>query len=143
MENATKALLIAAAVLIAIVLIAVGIRILSSTSGTVDQVESLSTTMETSIFNSQYTQYDGKQTGTAVKKLINQAKTYNATVTDTNKKIKISTVLDTSKGLKTHTNAYADETVNTILSEINVNYTYTVTVSISSTTGLVNGIKIQ
>ena len=143
MENASKALLIAGSVLIAIVLIAVGIKILNSTTRVTKQVDDLSTTMEVSMFNSQYTQYEGKQNGTAVKKLINQAKTYNATVTDANKKIKITTVRTSTNGLNNHGNAYAERTVNTILGEINVNSTYTVTVSISASTGLVNGIKVQ
>ena len=78
-----------------------------------------------------------------MKKLINQAKTYNATVTDANKKIKITTVRTSTNGLNNHGNAYAERTVNTILGEINVNSTYTVTVSISASTGLVNGIKVQ
>ena len=43
MENATKALIIAASVLIAIVLIALGIRILSSTGRSAEQVDSAAT----------------------------------------------------------------------------------------------------
>lgn len=70
MENATKALLIAGSVLIAIVLIAVGIKILSSTSGVTKEVDNLSSTMEASIFNSRFTQYEGTQKGSSVKALI-------------------------------------------------------------------------
>ncbi len=54
MENATKALLIAGSVLIAILLIAVGLRIFSSTNGT---TEATKTTMEATAittFNSQF-----------------------------------------------------------------------------------------
>ncbi len=143
MENATKALLIAGSVLIAIVLIAVGIKILGSTSGTVNQVESVSNAMEKSIFNSQYTQFEGAQKGTAVKKLINQAKTYNATVTDANKKIKITTVANSEKGLGRHKNVYSEPTVNGILDEIQVSYNYTVFIDTNPNTGFVNSITIQ
>ena len=59
MENATKALLIAASVLIVIVLIAVGLRILSSTRGTTNQVENVTKTVEASIFNAQFEKYMG------------------------------------------------------------------------------------
>lgn len=69
MENATKALLIAGSVLIAIVLIAVGIKILGSTSGVTEQVGQLSNSLETSIFNSQYTQYEGTQKRSAIRAL--------------------------------------------------------------------------
>lgn len=71
MENATKALLIAASVLIAIVLIAVGINILSSTSGVTNQVDSVSQSMAQSIFNSQFTPYLGNSvSGTQAKALV-------------------------------------------------------------------------
>lgn len=141
MENATKALLIAGSVLIAIVLIAVGIKILGSTSGTVNQVESVSNAMEKSIFNSQYTQFEGAQKGTAVKKLINQAKTYNATVKDVNKKIKIKT---TAEGLNSYPRGTTDaDNLSTICDQIQISKTYTIRVDIDGTTGFVNRITIQ
>lgn len=143
MENATKALLIAGSVLIAIVLIAVGIKILGSTSGTVNQVESVSNAMEKSIFNSQYTQFEGAQKGTAVKKLINQAKTYNATVKDANKKIKITTVANLEKGLERHDNVDSEAEVNGILDEIQVSYNYTVSIQTNPNTGFVNSIEVK
>lgn len=141
MENATKALLIAGSVLIAIVLIAVGIKILGSTSGTVNQVESVSNAMEKSIFNSQYTQFEGEQKGTAVKKLINQAKTYNATVKDANRRIKIKT---TATGLDSHPQGISDAAnINKICDQIKISNTYTIKVDIDGTTGFVNRITIQ
>lgn len=141
MENATKALLIAGSVLIAIVLIAVGIKILGSTSGTVNQVESVSNAMEKSIFNSQYTQFEGAQKGTAVKKLINQAKTYNATVKDENRKIKIKTTAEGLHGCPDETTVADD--LNTICDQIQISKTYTIRVDIDGTTGFVNRITIQ
>lgn len=72
MENATKALLIAGSVLIAIVLIAVGIKILSSTQGVTNSVEEVSDSMSKSVFNSQFTDYDGTQTGAQVRALLNK-----------------------------------------------------------------------
>ena len=73
MENATKALLIAASVLIAIVLIAVGIKILSSTQGVTNEVDKVSDATSKAVFNSQFTDYEGTQTGTQVKALLNKA----------------------------------------------------------------------
>lgn len=73
MENATKALLIAASVLIVIVLIAVGIKILSSTQGVTNQVDEVSGIMSQSVFNSRFTDYEGNQTGAQVKALLNKA----------------------------------------------------------------------
>lgn len=71
MENATKALLIAASVLIVLVLIGVGLKILSSTSGVTNQVGDVSTSMSASIFNSQFSSYFSSSTsGAQVKALI-------------------------------------------------------------------------
>lgn len=72
MENATKALLIAGAVLIAIVLIAVGIKILGSTQGVTNSVDGVSDAMSKSVFNSQFTDYEGTQSGAEVKALLNK-----------------------------------------------------------------------
>ena len=73
MENATKALLIAASILIVIVLIAVGIKILASTQGVTDRVDEVSDIMAPAVFNSQFTDYEGTQTGAQVKSLLNKA----------------------------------------------------------------------
>lgn len=48
MENATKALIIAAAVLIAIVLISIGVSILSSSGNATDEVNTTAQQMENS-----------------------------------------------------------------------------------------------
>lgn len=59
MENASKALLIAGSVLIAILLIAVGVRIFNSTSGTGEQVEGTMKTTEVTMFNNKFMPYIG------------------------------------------------------------------------------------
>lgn len=71
MENASKALLIAAAVLIVILLIAFGMRILNSNEDTGEQADqqAQSTSMQT--FNARITQYAGKnKTGKTVRDLV-------------------------------------------------------------------------
>lgn len=71
MENASKALLIAASVLIAIVLIAVGIKILGSAQGVTNSVDTVSQSLEVSIFNAQFTKYEGRINIAEVKQLLN------------------------------------------------------------------------
>lgn len=78
MENATKALIIAGAVLIAIVLIAVGMKILGSTKGVTDNVDNISDTMSKSMFNSQFEQYEGYQKGSTVRTLFSKLVANNA-----------------------------------------------------------------
>lgn len=80
MENASKALLIAGAILLAILIIAIGMFIYNSAQSTVnDSMTSLST-QEIDAFNNQFISYEGQQTGSNVKALIGRlvanAKTY-------------------------------------------------------------------
>ena len=72
MENASKALLIAAAVLIAIVLIAIGIKVLSSSQNLTSGVGETAESTAISIHNSQYTDFIGIQTGTQVRALLSK-----------------------------------------------------------------------
>ena len=80
MENATKALIIAGSILIVIVLIALGISILSSTSDVTDQVDSVSDSMAQSVFNSQFNSYFGNSiSGTQTKALVQKVISNNTT----------------------------------------------------------------
>ena len=79
MENATKALIMAGAILIAILLIGVGILILRSTKGMEGQVDSVSSAMEVKTFNSQFEQYVGTNIpAVQVKSLISTVNASNA-----------------------------------------------------------------
>ena len=80
MENASKALLIAGAILLCILIIAIGMFIYNSAQSTItDSMTSLSTE-EIDAFNNQFTSYEGAQTGSQVKalmgRLIGNADTY-------------------------------------------------------------------
>ena len=59
MENASKALLIAGAILIAILLISVAVLIINSTSSMSDRVSKQSSTMDTQSFNANLLSYTG------------------------------------------------------------------------------------
>ena len=70
MENATKGLIIAASVLIALMLITIGIRMVNSTRGTIKQTEDNLSDAEVDRFNSQFEAYEGTGIrGTVVKQL--------------------------------------------------------------------------
>ena len=81
MENASKALLIAAAVLIAIVLVAFGMQIFNSTGDTSEDVEpigdwmSLKTTVAR--IHMQFSEYNGNQKGSVIHKIFEEASEYN------------------------------------------------------------------
>lgn len=79
MENASKALIMAGAILIAILLISAGLIILNSTKGVQEQSSRASKTMEVGVFNSQFTKYCGDRVlGSKVKDLYNFVASYKA-----------------------------------------------------------------
>ena len=79
MENASKALLIAGAILIVIVLIGIGVMIINSTGSMQDQVGSTSDTMAYETFNSQFTSYEGSGRSAAqIKSLVSKVNASNA-----------------------------------------------------------------
>lgn len=70
MENATKALLIAAAVLIAIILISLGVSIVSSAQDQINRSNTALNSAEIESFNSQFRSYEGAAvSGTKVRTL--------------------------------------------------------------------------
>lgn len=70
MENVSKALLIAGAILVCILIVAVGMWIYNSSSGKItDSISSLST-QEIDVHNTKFTIYDGEQSGGQIKSLI-------------------------------------------------------------------------
>ena len=82
MENASKALLIAGAILIVIVLISIGMLIVNSTNDGVDVATDIATSQAAQSFNSQFTKYAGtKVKGSTVKSLYETVVAANATAT--------------------------------------------------------------
>ena len=74
MENASKALIIAGAILVAILLISIGVIVINSTGNMQDQVKDSSDSMAIQTFNAQFTPYDGTNlTAAQVKQLKNIA----------------------------------------------------------------------
>jgi len=132
MENATKALIIAAAVLIAILLIAFGMRIFNTTAGTSDNVKTTMTATEIATFNGKFTQHHGGNKSLAVvRSLADKVIAHNTVETH---KVKMAI------GGKT-----ATDNANTIMSNISSlsGSTFTINVSIDPNTGLVTLITIS
>jgi len=72
MENASKALLIAGAILIAILLIAIAMYVYSTSQGNVNQAMASLDVQQIQSLNQAWLNYEGKQTGSQVKALINR-----------------------------------------------------------------------
>lgn len=137
MENATKALIIAASVLIVIVLIAIGIKLLGSSQGVTNEVGEVSDAMGKSTFNSQFTDYVGVQLGTQVKTVLSKAAaTYRR---DSSREVFVS--VTGGAGLTSGTYDTANE-IASVMSSLRANSSYTVGVTYDLN-GYVNSITIR
>lgn len=130
MENASKALIIAGSVLIAILVISLGLLIFKSTSGTTDQTQELGETLEIQQFNSQFLKYCGDSVkGSQVRILCEVIIAHNANSEDS-KKVKIFNTDDVNE-------------ISTKRNSIKTNQSYKVTQHINKPTGLIDYITVE
>lgn len=129
MENASKALIIAGAILLAILLISLGIMIFNQAQDTINN--SGMTQAELTAFNQKFTKYEGKQKGSVVRSLVQEVIASNSDENNSDAKRLISVTIGSTKleGDKIVTK----DIVNT--------KTYTVTMEY--TNGRVSNINIQ
>lgn len=89
MENATKALLIAAAVLIAILIITLGLVVYNNSASTVNQANLSS--QEIQAQNEKFTRYNGtNKRGSEVNSLLQTVLNYNLNTTDDGNKVTVT-----------------------------------------------------
>lgn len=96
MENASKALIIAGAILLAILLISLGIMIFAQAQDTVNN--SGMNKAATTSFNNKFLKYEGTRKGSEVKALVNEAIAENADDNNSSNSISVK-VLYNSKDL--------------------------------------------
>ncbi|MBE5822123.1 MAG: hypothetical protein E7311_06035 [Clostridiales bacterium] len=84
MENASKALLIAGAILLVIAIIAIAVGIVSSTRGTIGSAENQIDSMAIQMHNKQFEVYEGKLTYKQVKELFSLIIANNSKTQDNN-----------------------------------------------------------
>ena len=85
MENASKALIIAGAILLSILLISLGILIFSQAQDVVQN--NGMTQAEITAFNAKWTKYEGSQKGSVVKTMIQEVMASNADSNNANRQI--------------------------------------------------------
>lgn len=123
MENASKALIIAGAILLAILLISLGIMIFNQAQDTVNN--SGMSQAELQAFNNKFLKYEGTRTGSEVKALVNEVIASNADPNNVSaKRIVLVNSWTSAKQIKT----------SNILTE----KSYTVELGYDSKTGAVN-----
>lgn len=153
MENASKALIIAGAILLSILIIAIGMYIYNSSQnsiyGAADQISS----QEKDAFNSQWTTYDENQPGSNVKSLIGKLVTNAQTNKEEQTKLPQLAYCATAKDMEdnnwcTVTSKVGDNSTIGVTdfgkcrSAIESRHTYYVQLRYSEATGLVDGIII-
>lgn len=137
MENASKALIIAGAILLSILIISLGIMILNQARDTINGAGM--SQAEIQAFNSKFTQYEGSRRGSVVRSLLQEVIANNAT--DENKDAgRLITVqygdkklIDVSDKNETTVNSFEDIKNTTTYK---VSFTY-------ATSGCINAITIS
>lgn len=132
MENATKALLIAAAVLIAILVISLGIVVYNKASEAVNTGGDL-TEYQTQQFNEKFTKYAGESvTGSDVNAMLQTVFNHNNAQPDTSTCVKVegAATVDSSN------------TLTALPTKVNTGARYSISVSVDSKTKLVNKITV-
>ena len=87
MENASKALIIAGAILLAILIISLGIMIYNQASGVVNN--NAMSEVDITSFNQKFTQYEGSQRGTTIRALLQAVLSNNLSVDDDDRKVSV------------------------------------------------------
>ena len=77
MDNASKALIMAGAILIAVALVGVGVYMFQSASGTVNQGDEIIDASRIETINAGIEQFEGKIRGSELKTLIRRVNSYN------------------------------------------------------------------
>ncbi len=131
MENASKALIIAGAILISILLISIGIILINSGKDVTSTGTAGMNSQKIQTFNSQFTAYEGTRKGSEITGLYNTVKSSNAT--DSQHQVKITGITSatglTATANYTVTVTYASADSSTAGSETEKGYISTINVA--------------
>lgn len=131
MENASKALIIAGAILLAILLITLGILVYNQAAGVINN-DSMNA-VEMQQFNQQFTQYEGSQRGVTIRSLLQSILANNSSADSDERRVTVSGVLGDLER--------ADRSIDDLLGEVENGSTYIVTCTYNDQ-GLVENIDI-
>lgn len=156
MENASKALIIAGAILLSILIIAIGMYIYNSSQNSIQTAGSQISAQEVSSFNQTWEMYEGTQTGSNVKALISKLSANATQNAEENTRLPDlyyePTAQHASNGaqrgtcavinVRSNINNIRVQNFNTARTQIEARHTYRVTLVTNNTTGLVSGVII-
>ena len=141
MENASKALIIAGAILLAIAIIGIGMYVFQMASGTINQANM--SAQEVDAYNAEFTKYEGTQNGSTVQALCNAIISHNNANEDNSKKVILTETACTGATVKDdgETKGTTSTEITTIKKTINSGTRYDIAFDYTST-GLIKTISI-
>ena len=116
MENASKALIIAGAILISILLISIGIILINSGRSVTSTGTTQMQSQEIETFNSRFTAYEGSRKGSELRSLFSAVKSSNAT--DSSHQVQIDGVESATDLVDTKTYTVSCDYTNGYVSKV-------------------------
>ena len=139
MENASKALIIAGAILLAILIIGLGMFIYNQAAGTMNEANLNSEQARS--YNEEFLQYQGTKSGTQVRTLIQNIQGHNRANTD-DFSLQIQITNDEYEATDTVAALTAAATYDDIINNINAGNTYTVSFAYDPNSGYITSCGI-
>lgn len=143
MENASKALIIAGAILLAIAIIGIGMYVYQNAADAMEGTDMSSEKVAT--YNQKFLNYEGLQKGTAVKTMCSTIVTHNLTATDDSEKVQV--LLDQTVDAEVNVqdvdqDACTTEAINTVKGKIASGKSYKVDYGYDKTSGMITTVYI-
>lgn len=147
MENASKALIIAGAILLSILIIAIGMYIYNSSQNSIAEAGSQIDTQERQNFNQQWEMYEGKQSGSNVRALISKMASNAKANEDESSRLPDLHYEATASGSMEDVESDIGDDINiagfnTARTAIQARHQYTVTLHLNATTALVDAVYV-
>lgn len=141
MENASKALIIAGAILLSILIIGLGMMIFQKAQGAMEGAGL--DTEKVNAYNSKFEDYAGTCSGTNARALCDLVRSHNnANVDDPSRQIKLTYGTANQVSTEPNESEIAPSAVNNVKDQIRAGKTYTVTLGYDTKSGYVVGIDI-
>lgn len=141
MENASKALIIAGAILLAILLITLGIYIFQQAQSTVNNSGMSQAEIQT--FNSQFTKYEGSMKGSAVKSMVQEVNVNNSQDESNEHQITIDASTGSGASASSLIPLASGKTNQYLTNNIKNTKTYTVSITEYGSNGRITKIKVE
>lgn len=140
MENASKALIIAGAILLSILIIGLGMAIYQQASGAIGNAKM--DTQKIQAYNSEFASYEGTKSGTQVRALLDIIRSHNLANTD-DPSLNVVAMTSSAAGVTAAPTELVTATaINDIKKTINAGKTYTVDFGYDANSGFIVAVGI-